>query len=182
MLRLACRRARVWNRAGFSASEVYQNITGYGVGKSSSISLPRLYSVEPAVQPSHEELPPRVKLLIGGSFLDSKAEEWIDVINPATQDIVSKVPLTTAQEFETAVEAAKQAYPKWRDTPVTVRQRIMLKLQELIRRDMDKLAQNVTMEQGKTLADARGDVFRGLGLFLPSIYSVTLTSFVMFTK
>ncbi|KAI5080589.1 hypothetical protein GOP47_0003772 [Adiantum capillus-veneris] len=165
MLRSACRRAMVWHRAASTASGLHRNktdISGYGVDKSSLTSLVRSFSVEPAFEPSHMELPPRVKLLIGGSFLDSKAEEWIDVINPATQDVVSKVPLTTAQEFETAVQAAKQAYPKWRDTPVTARQRIMLKFQELIRRDMDKLAQNVTMEQGKTLADARGDVFRGL--------------------
>lgn len=162
MLRLACRRARVWNCAAFSASGVYQYTTGQRDCESSLTSLVRSYSVERAVESSYPELPPRVKLLIGGSFLDSRAEEWIDVINPATQDVVSKVPLTTAQEFETAVQAAKQAYPKWRDTPVTARQRIMLKFQELIRRDMDKLAQNVTLEQGKTLADARGDVFRGL--------------------
>jgi hypothetical protein len=48
--------------------------------------------------------------------------------------------LTTHDEFKTAVEAAKQAYPKWRDTPVTTRQRIMLKFQELIRRDMVTLS------------------------------------------
>eukprot|EP00249_Psilotum_nudum_P002180 c15076_g1_i1 orf=377-2068(-) len=106
--------------------------------------------------------PPKVKLLIGGEFVDSQAKEWVDVVNPANQDVVSKLPLTTREEFEAAVRAAKQAYPKWRDTPVTTRQRIMFKFQELIRRDMDKLALNVTTEQGKTLTDARGDVFRGL--------------------
>ncbi|XP_047319651.1 methylmalonate-semialdehyde dehydrogenase [acylating], mitochondrial [Impatiens glandulifera] len=106
--------------------------------------------------------PPRVPNLIGGSFVDSKSNSLIDVLNPATQEVVSQIPLTTNEEFKAAVSAAKKAFPLWRNTPVTTRQRIMLKLQELIRRDMDKLALNITTEQGKTLKDAQGDVFRGL--------------------
>lgn len=108
------------------------------------------------------QTPPKVKVLIGGEFLDSQAQEWIDVINPATQDVVSRLPLTTSEEFQSAVGAAKQAFPAWSNTPVTSRQRIMFKLQELIRRDREKLAVSVTTEQGKTLGDAHGDVFRGL--------------------
>ena len=106
--------------------------------------------------------PQRVPNLIGGSFVDSKSSSFIDVINPATQEVVSKLPLTTNEEFKAAVSAAKKAFPSWRNTPITTRQRVMLKLQELIRRDMDKLALSVTTEQGKTLKDAQGDVFRGL--------------------
>ncbi|KAH7835667.1 hypothetical protein Vadar_028567 [Vaccinium darrowii] len=116
-----------------------------------------------AAEPScKHRIRPRVPNLIGGSFVDSQSSEFIDVINPATQDVVSQVPLTTNEEFKAAVSAAKQAFPSWRNTPITTRQRIMLKLQELMRRDTDKLAMNITMEQGKTLKDAQGDVFRGL--------------------
>lgn len=104
----------------------------------------------------------RVQNLVGGSFLDSQSVESIDVLNPATQEVVSQVPLTTYEEFKAAVSSAKQAFPAWRNTPITTRQRVMLKFQELIRRDMDKLAMNITTEQGKTLKDAQGDVFRGL--------------------
>lgn len=104
----------------------------------------------------------RVPNLIGGTFVDSQAKSTIDVLNPATQEVVSQVPLTTNEEFKAAVSSAKQAFPSWRNTPITTRQRIMLKLQELIRRDIDKLAKNITTEQGKTLKDAHGDVFRGL--------------------
>ncbi|KAJ7517347.1 hypothetical protein O6H91_21G020000 [Diphasiastrum complanatum] len=118
--------------------------------------------------------PPGVKLLLGGKFLDSQANEWIDVVNPATQEVVSRVPLTTGEEFDAAVAAARQAYPAWRDTPITVRQRFMFKLQELIRRDMDKLALSVTTEQGKTLQDARGDVFRGLEVVEQACGTVTM--------
>ncbi|XP_031383495.1 methylmalonate-semialdehyde dehydrogenase [acylating], mitochondrial [Punica granatum] len=116
-----------------------------------------------AAQPySTGRQPPRVPNLIGGAFVDSKSSSYIDVINPATQEVVSQVPLTTREEFKAAVSAAKDAFPSWRNTPVTTRQRVMLKLQELIRRDIDKLALNITTEQGKTLKDAQGDVFRGL--------------------
>ncbi|KAF7003868.1 hypothetical protein CFC21_019146 [Triticum aestivum] len=107
--------------------------------------------------------PPRVRLLIGGDFVESKATEHVDVTNPATQEVVSRIPLTTADEFRAAVDAARTAFPGWRNTPVTARQRIMFKYQELIRANMDKLAENITTEQGKTLKDAWGDVFRGLG-------------------
>ncbi|KAK9136143.1 hypothetical protein Syun_015473 [Stephania yunnanensis] len=116
-----------------------------------------------SAQPSHKHTtPPRVRNLIGGDFVDSQATEAIDVVNPATQEVVSQLPLTTSEEFKAAVSAAKTAFPSWRNTPITTRQRIMLKLQELIRRDVDKLAMNITTEQGKTLKDAHGDVFRGL--------------------
>ncbi|KAL6523676.1 Methylmalonate-semialdehyde dehydrogenase [acylating], mitochondrial [Orobanche gracilis] len=74
----------------------------------------------------------------------------------------SQLPLTTNDEFKAAVARAKKAYTSWRNTPITRRQRVMLKLQELIRRDTDKLAINITIEQGKTLRDARRDVLRGL--------------------
>ncbi|WVZ62224.1 hypothetical protein U9M48_011991 [Paspalum notatum var. saurae] len=106
--------------------------------------------------------PPRVRLLIGGEFVESRADEHVDVTNPATQEVVSRIPLTTADEFRAAVDAARSAFPGWRNTPVTTRQRVMFKFQELIRANMDKLAENITTEQGKTLKDAWGDVFRGL--------------------
>ncbi|KAJ6895091.1 hypothetical protein NC651_021544 [Populus alba x Populus x berolinensis] len=115
------------------------------------------------VEPSSSlRSPPRVPNLIGGKFVDSQSSSTIDVINPATQEVVSQIPLTTNEEFKAAVSAAKHAFPAWRNTPITTRQRVMLKLQELIRRDIDKLAMNITTEQGKTLKDAHGDVFRGL--------------------
>ncbi|XP_062176883.1 methylmalonate-semialdehyde dehydrogenase [acylating], mitochondrial [Alnus glutinosa] len=116
-------------------------------------------ATEHSAKQSH---PPRVPNLIGGAFVDSQSPALIDVINPATQEVVSQLPLTTNDEFKAAVSAAKQAFPSWRSTPVTTRQRVMLKFQELIRRDIDKLALNITTEQGKTLKDAQGDVFRGL--------------------
>lgn len=61
-----------------------------------------------------------------------------------------------------ATAAAQAAFKTWRDVPIQQRQRVMFKLQQLIRDRTEDLAQCITREQGKTLADARGDVFRGL--------------------
>ena len=105
---------------------------------------------------------PTVKLLINGNFVESKAKSWRDVVNPATQEVLARVPMCDAAEVGEAVKAAAEAFKTWKNTPIGARARIMLKLQELIRRDMKKLAACLTAEQGKTLPDAEGDVFRGL--------------------
>lgn len=103
-----------------------------------------------------------VKQLINGQFVDSNTSEWIDITDPATQEVIAKVPQTTDDEINQAVAAAKAAFQTWRKTPITTRARIFLRYQALIREHMDELAEILTAEQGKTIADARGDVFRGL--------------------
>ncbi|KAF1697259.1 methylmalonate-semialdehyde dehydrogenase (CoA acylating) [Pseudoxanthomonas jiangsuensis] len=105
---------------------------------------------------------PTVPLLVGGEFLQSASTEWRDVINPATQDVLARVPMATASEVEAAVAAAAHAFKTWRKTPIGVRARIFLKYQQLIRDNLKELAVVLTSEQGKTLPDAEGDVFRGL--------------------
>ena len=103
-----------------------------------------------------------VQQLINGQFVDSNTSEWIDITDPATQEVIAKVPQTTNDEINQAVAAAQAAFQTWRKTPITTRARIFLKYQALIRDHMDELAEILTSEQGKTIADARGDVFRGL--------------------
>ena len=103
-----------------------------------------------------------VQQLINGQFMQSNTDEWIDITDPATQEVIAKVPQTTDDEINQAVAAAQTAFETWRKTPITTRARIFLKYQSLIREHMDELAEILTAEQGKTIADARGDVFRGL--------------------
>ena len=103
-----------------------------------------------------------VKLLIDGQFVESKSTEWHDVVNPATQEVLARVPFATDAEIEAAVAAAKRAYKTWKNTPLATRARIMLKLQALVREHMPRIAKTLSAEQGKTLPDAEGDVFRGL--------------------
>ncbi|KAF9199619.1 Methylmalonate-semialdehyde dehydrogenase [acylating] mitochondrial, partial [Haplosporangium sp. Z 27] len=105
---------------------------------------------------------PRTKLFINGEFIDSKTDKWIELRNPATQEIVTLVPEATPEELKLAADTAAEAFKSWRKTSVLHRQRKMLDLQLLIRDNMDRIAHSITLEQGKTLADARGDVLRGL--------------------
>ena len=105
---------------------------------------------------------PTVKLLINGEFVESKTKEWRDIVNPATQEVIARVPFATADEVNAAVRSAQEAFATWKDTSVGARIRIMLKLQALIRENMSRIAKTLTAEQGKTLPDAEGDVFRGL--------------------
>ncbi|WP_250515047.1 CoA-acylating methylmalonate-semialdehyde dehydrogenase [Caballeronia sp. INDeC2] len=101
-------------------------------------------------------------LLIDGQFVDSKSTEWRDIVNPATQELVGRVPFATIDEVNAAVAAAQKAFQTWRTTPLGVRMRLMLKFQDLVRQNQKRVAQTLTAEQGKTLADAEGDIFRGL--------------------
>jgi malonate-semialdehyde dehydrogenase (acetylating)/methylmalonate-semialdehyde dehydrogenase len=105
---------------------------------------------------------PTVKMLLDGKFIDSQTSEWHDVVNPATQEVLAQVPYATDAEINAAVASAKAAYKTWKNTPLAARARIMLKLQALVREHMGRIAQTLSAEQGKTLADAEGDVFRGL--------------------
>ncbi|MGB6310244.1 MAG: CoA-acylating methylmalonate-semialdehyde dehydrogenase [Steroidobacteraceae bacterium] len=105
---------------------------------------------------------PTVKMLLDGKFVDSQTSEWQDVVNPATQELLAQVPFATDDEINAAVASAKKAYKTWKNTPLAARARIMLKLQALVREHMSRIAQTLSAEQGKTLADAEGDVFRGL--------------------
>ena len=105
---------------------------------------------------------PTVKLLINGQLVESKTTQWRDVVNPATQEVLARVPFATPDEVNAAVANAKEAFKTWRKTPIGTRARIFLKLQQLIRENMQELAAILTAEQGKTLPDAEGDVFRGL--------------------
>ncbi|WP_058368461.1 CoA-acylating methylmalonate-semialdehyde dehydrogenase [Psychrobacter sp. ENNN9_III] len=100
--------------------------------------------------------------MVGVSYYRWYGQGGRTVQHPATQEVIAKVPQTSDDEINQAVAAAQTAFQTWRKTPITTRARIFLKYQQLIREHMDELAETLTAEQGKTIADARGDVFRGL--------------------
>jgi malonate-semialdehyde dehydrogenase (acetylating) / methylmalonate-semialdehyde dehydrogenase len=102
------------------------------------------------------------KLLIDGKFVESRSAEWRDIVNPATQEVVGRVPFATREEVDAAVASAAKAFQTWKTTPIGTRMRLMLRFQDLVRQNMKRVAQTLTAEQGKTLADAEGDIFRGL--------------------
>ena len=99
---------------------------------------------------------------LDNKFVQSAATEFIDLHDPATNNLVTRVPQNTDAELKAAVASAEKAFESWRNTSVLHRQQIMFKFVALIRENWDRLAASITLEQGKTFADAKGDVLRGL--------------------
>jgi malonate-semialdehyde dehydrogenase (acetylating)/methylmalonate-semialdehyde dehydrogenase len=99
---------------------------------------------------------------IDNEFVTSQATTWIDLHDPATNNLVTRVPQSTDEELKAAVRSAEKAFPAWKATSIMAKQQILFKFTNLIRENWDRLAASITLEQGKTFADARGDVLRGL--------------------
>lgn len=99
---------------------------------------------------------------LNNRFVASETTEFIDLHDPATNELVTRVPQMTDAELKSAAAAAQAAFPAWSATSVIHRQSLMFKFVGLIRDNWERLAASITLEQGKTLADARGDVLRGL--------------------
>jgi len=104
----------------------------------------------------------RVPLLIDGQRVQSSSAHWEDVLDPATQEVVARVPFATQAELEMAVASAAKAFESWRHSSQGARMRVMLNLQRLVRERSAELAQAISREHGKTLPDAEGEVGRGL--------------------
>lgn len=113
---------------------------------------------------SHERIasPIDTTNFIDNEFTASRAETWIDLFDPATNNLVTRVPQSTEEEMKAAVASAQAAFPAWKATSIMAKQQIMFKFVNLIRANWDRLAASITLEQGKTFADAKGDVLRGL--------------------
>lgn len=112
---------------------------------------------------THDAIEPvDTQLFIDNKFVPSKATQWIDLHDPATNNLVTRVPQSTDEELKAAVESAQKAFGPWKETSLLHRQQIMFKFVALIRQHWDRLAASITLEQGKTLGDAKGDVLRGL--------------------
>lgn len=99
---------------------------------------------------------------IDNKFVASRTDKFIDLADPATNHLVTRVPQMTDEEMRAAVASAERAFRSWKTTTVLARQQIMFRFVQLIRDNWDRLAASITLEQGKTFADAKGDVLRGL--------------------
>ncbi len=104
----------------------------------------------------------KVPLFIDGEFIQSTSEQWIDVTNPATQEIIAQVPCATQAEMQRAVASAKEAFLTWKEVPVSERARVMMRYQALLKEHHDEIATILASETGKTFDDAKGDVWRGI--------------------
>ncbi|MAH38623.1 MAG: methylmalonate-semialdehyde dehydrogenase (CoA acylating), partial [Marinovum sp.] len=99
---------------------------------------------------------------INGQRVSGSSGRFGDVFNPATGEVQARVPLASKEEFDAAVEIAAKVQPEWGAVNPQRRARVMMKFVDLLHRDMDKLAEVLSSEHGKTFPDAKGDVQRGL--------------------
>ncbi len=103
-----------------------------------------------------------VENYVGGRWRRATTEQHADVFNPATGRVIARTPLSTRADLDAAVQAAKSAFPGWRDTPVVLRARALFRFVELLEAHAEDIARTVTTEHGKTLAESRGSVRRGI--------------------
>jgi malonate-semialdehyde dehydrogenase (acetylating)/methylmalonate-semialdehyde dehydrogenase len=99
---------------------------------------------------------------LNGQWRRASATEYLPVINPATAATIARVPLSQGADVDQAVRAAQAAFAGWRQVPVTERVQYLFKLRNLLEDSLEELARTITEECGKTLAEARGELRRGI--------------------
>lgn len=109
-----------------------------------------------------QQIPASLANYIGGAWQESKSTTYLDVINPATAEPLVHVALADAGDISRAVEAAAKAYPAWRRTPPQDRIQYLFRFRELLLKRIDDIARAVTKENGKTLAEAKAEIQRGI--------------------
>ncbi|MCP4815606.1 MAG: aldehyde dehydrogenase family protein, partial [Planctomycetaceae bacterium] len=95
--------------------------------------------------------------------------EWVtvkssslDVINPATSEVLAQVPISSEDHVESVVQHAREAFVQWRRTPVTDRIQYLFRYKQLLEENLEELANTISLESGKTLAEASGEIRRGI--------------------
>lgn len=99
---------------------------------------------------------------IQGNWQKSEANEYLDVQNPATAEVLGKVPLSPPEDVERAAQAAFVAFSTWRRTPAVDRIQNLFRLKNLLEECFEELSRLITMENGKTLAESRGEMRRAI--------------------
>jgi malonate-semialdehyde dehydrogenase (acetylating)/methylmalonate-semialdehyde dehydrogenase len=105
---------------------------------------------------------PDLQNYIQGGWRRSAAKEYVDVTNPATAEVLARTPLSTAAEVDAAVQSAADAFPAWRRTPPGERVQYLFKLKNLLEEHIGEIARLITEENGKTLAEAKAEMRRGI--------------------
>jgi malonate-semialdehyde dehydrogenase (acetylating) / methylmalonate-semialdehyde dehydrogenase len=105
---------------------------------------------------------PDLQNYVHGAWRRSATQEYVDVLNPATAELLARTPLSTAQDVDAAVQAAADAFPAWRRTPPGERVQYLFKLKNLLEEHIGEIARLITVENGKTLAEAKAEMRRGI--------------------
>lgn len=109
-----------------------------------------------------EGLAVRLKYCAGGKWHISKSDNYMPCYNPSTGEVIAYAPQCTADEVESAVQAAKKAFPEWSDTPVSKRVQVLFKMKGLMEQHMEELVHLLAKEQGKKWIEAYGDIIKVL--------------------
>src|SRR5438128_9040259 len=99
---------------------------------------------------------------VNGVWRRAAATEYVDVTNPATAEVLARTPLSTSSDVDAAVQASADAFPAWRRTPPGERVQYLFKLKNLLEDQLDELARIITLENGKTFAEARAELRRAI--------------------
>jgi malonate-semialdehyde dehydrogenase (acetylating)/methylmalonate-semialdehyde dehydrogenase len=115
-----------------------------------------------------------IRNYINGQWVDSKSTQILDVVNPATTELIGRVPLSTPDEVGTAIRAAKDAFWEWRETPAVTRARYLFRLMNKMEEHFEELSRVIVEEEGKCIDEARGEVRRAIenvevGAGIPSL-------------
>jgi malonate-semialdehyde dehydrogenase (acetylating)/methylmalonate-semialdehyde dehydrogenase len=104
----------------------------------------------------------KLKNYINGEWIESKTAKYEDVYNPATKEVIAQVPISTKEDVDYVIEVAAKAFEKWKQVAVPRRARILFNYQQLLTKHKEELAHLITLENGKSLSEALGEVQRGI--------------------
>jgi malonate-semialdehyde dehydrogenase (acetylating)/methylmalonate-semialdehyde dehydrogenase len=99
---------------------------------------------------------------INNEWVEPTVNEYADVINPATGEVLTKTPLCGKAEVDAAAQAATDAFPAWRATPVQDRVQYLFKLRDLLKAHMDEIGRTITIECGKTVEESKAEMVRAI--------------------
>ncbi|WP_339227136.1 CoA-acylating methylmalonate-semialdehyde dehydrogenase [Oceanobacillus sp. FSL K6-2867] len=103
-----------------------------------------------------------VKNYVGGKWIEANTDKTEAVYNPATGEVIANVPVSTLEDVDHAVQVAAEAFQSWKEVAVPRRARILFKYQQLLVDNWEELAKIITIENGKSYAEAYGEVQRGI--------------------
>ena len=104
----------------------------------------------------------KMKYCVGGEWLESKTDKWMEVTDSSTGEVIAEVPCCTAEEVEAAIAAADAAFPEWSMTSMSKRTQMMFKWRNILVDHLEELTVLCAKELGKTLSEARGDILKAI--------------------
>ncbi|ANF59213.1 NAD-dependent succinate-semialdehyde dehydrogenase [Halotalea alkalilenta] len=104
---------------------------------------------------------PDIQLFIDGEWRDAQSGKTIDVVDPASEEVIGRISHAERGDLDLAIEAASKGFKEWRDTSVMTRYQVMRRAAQLLRERADKIAAVMTLEQGKPVDQAKGEVLAG---------------------